>query len=86
MPGRWRELAAFFLRRSKGFLRIQKDGDRPVVDQFHLHHFLEPSGFAAQAGGADFLDEILIEFARLLAAERLRQMKGACRGERRRRE
>src|SRR6266852_5982898 len=51
---------------SKPFRRIQQYRDRPFMHQFHLHRFLKPSGFAAQASGADFLHKIFVEFARLL--------------------
>src|ERR1700674_4059826 len=51
---------------SEPLRRIQQYRDRPFVNQFHLHRFLKPSRFAAQAGGADFLDKIFVEFARLL--------------------
>src|SRR3979411_1034606 len=51
---------------SEPFRRIQHYRDRPFVDQLHLHRFLKPSRFAAQAGGADFLHKIFVEFTRLL--------------------
>jgi len=52
----------------KEFLRVQQDGDGAIVYQFHRHRLLEPAGLAAQAGGADSSDEILVEAARLLGA------------------
>src|SRR4030081_1202736 len=48
------------------FRRIQQYRDWAFIDQFHLHRFLKSSGFAAQAGGADSLHKIFVEFARLL--------------------
>src|ERR1700686_4041774 len=51
---------------SEPFRRIQQKRDRPFIDQFHLHRFLKPSGFASYAGGADSLHKIFVEFARLL--------------------
>ncbi len=40
--------------------RIQQDRYWPFIHQFHLHHFLEMAGFAAQAGGLNSLDKKLI--------------------------
>ena len=40
--------------------RVQQNGHRAFVDQFHLHHLLEASGLAAEAGRADAFNEKLI--------------------------
>ena len=48
---------------SEEFLRIEKDGDGAVVDEFDLHVLLEASGFASKSGGADLGDEVFVERA-----------------------
>ena len=40
--------------------RVQQNGHRTFVDQLHLHHLLEASGLAAEAGRADAFNEKLI--------------------------
>src|ERR1700758_2476871 len=50
----------------KNFLRVEQNGDWPVIDQLHLHHFLKPPGFTAHPGSADAFHEVLIKVARFL--------------------
>src|SRR6202167_1872719 len=45
----------------KCLARIEEYGHRAFIHQFHLHHFLEATGFAGQVCGSDALDKELIE-------------------------
>ena len=75
-PRRWRRgLPIQFLPRqlrfdcgSEQLAGIQQDGDRAIVHQFDFHHCLESAGRDVQARGADFRDEVLVEFVGPLGA------------------
>src|SRR5262249_55067330 len=54
----------------EGFVRIQEDRDRAVVDQLDLHVGLEAAGFAAHSSRANLFYEIFIELASLFGRRR----------------
>src|SRR3989442_8054294 len=52
--------------KSNPLLAIQKNRHRPVVNQTHLHHCLKDSSLNFQSERSDALDEVFIEFIRLV--------------------
>src|ERR1700758_5331169 len=58
----------FEFTKSKSLFRIQQNGHRPIVHQFHFHHLLKATRFTTEAGRAHAADESFVERARHLGA------------------
>src|SRR5271156_240858 len=74
-PGEWqqanrRRTCRRSSSKSECLCRIEQDCNRPVVQQFHLHHLLELAGLTGQTGRPDAAYEILIELESLLSRSR----------------